>query len=113
MNAEEGGGEIGIEDGVPVGALHAHDELVARDAGIVDEDVDLAEAGDRRFDGGLHLVFVGDVHGEGGGFAAGGADRGGEFFQLLLIARRYGNAGSLTREVERAGVADALRGSGD
>ncbi len=43
LDAEIGGSEIGLQDGVPVGALHAHDELVAGDAGVVDQDVDFAE----------------------------------------------------------------------
>ena len=46
LRAQVGGSEVGIEDRVPVGALHSHDELIARDAGVVDEDVNLAKLGE-------------------------------------------------------------------
>ena len=36
-----------------------------------------------------------------------------QFVELLLVARRDRDAGSLARQMERAGVTDALRGSGD
>ena len=74
LDAEIGGGEIGLEDGVPVGALHAHDQLVAGDAGVVDQDVDFAELGDCGFDCGFNLVFVGYVERECGRLAACGGD---------------------------------------
>ena len=57
LGAEVGGSQIGIEHGVPVGALHAHDQLVAGDAGVVNQDVNLAELRERSFEGGFDLVF--------------------------------------------------------
>ena len=79
LNAEIGRSEIGLQNGVPVGAFHAHDELVAGDAGIVDQDVDFAELGDDGFDGGFNLLFVGNVESECGCCAAGGGDFGDQF----------------------------------
>ena len=113
LDAEICGGQIGLQDGVPVGALHAHDELVAGDAGVVDQDVDLAELGDGGLDGGFDLLFVGDVERKGGGLAAGGGDFGDQFVQLLLIARGGGHGGAVFGEAQGAGASDALRGAGD
>jgi hypothetical protein len=75
-----------LQHGIPVGALHAHDQLVAGDAGVVDQDVDFAELGDGGFDGFLDLVFVGDVEGEGRGLAAGRGDFGDEVVEFFLSA---------------------------
>ena len=49
----EGGGQVDRDHLVPLLVLHAHEELVAGDAGIVDEDVELAQ---RRLGGGHELV---------------------------------------------------------
>ena len=35
--------EVDIDDGVPLGLLHAEHEPVTGDAGVVDKDVDMAE----------------------------------------------------------------------
>ena len=37
-------GKVRVQNVIPVGALHAHHEAVAGDAGVVDEDFDLTEA---------------------------------------------------------------------
>ena len=102
-----------MEDGVPVGALHAHDELVAGDAGVVDQDVDFAELGDDGFDRGFDLLFVGDVESEGGGLAAGGGDFADQFVQFFLIASGYGHGRAVFGEAQGAGASDALRRAGD
>ena len=39
-------GQIGGDDRVPVLALHAHQQLIARDAGVADQDVEPAVARD-------------------------------------------------------------------
>lgn len=57
----EGSFEIGVEDGVPVFGFHPHDEVIAGDAGVIDEDVDAAEVGDDLFSGFLDGVEVGDI----------------------------------------------------
>src|SRR5207342_1908446 len=43
-------GEVGVEDGVPVLVLHPHQQVVAGDAGIVDEDRNGSELGGDRID---------------------------------------------------------------
>ena len=91
LDAEVRRGEIGLQHRVPVGAFHAHDELIAGDAGVVDQDVDLCRTGRWRFDGGLDLLFVGNIEGEGCGLAARGRDFADQFIQLLPIARGDGD----------------------
>ncbi len=87
--------------------------MVAGDAGVVDEDVDLAELGEGLFDSGLDLVFVGYVDNEGGGLASGGGDGGDEFVELLAVAGGGGDGRAFAGEGQGAGVADALGRSGD
>ena len=62
LNAQISRGEIRLQHAHPSRhALHAHDELVAGDAGIIHQNIDLAELRRGRLDGGLDLLFVGDV----------------------------------------------------
>ena len=60
-----GGGEVALEvdgdDGVPLVLGHVDDHPVAQDAGVVDEDVEVAERLDRRVDQPLGALPVGDV----------------------------------------------------
>jgi hypothetical protein len=101
--------EIGLQDGVPIGALHAHDELVAGDAGIVHQDVNLVELGDRGFNGGLDLLFIGDVESERCRLSAGRGNFVYQLIQLVLIARGDGDCRARRGESQRAGPSDALR----
>ena len=39
----ENRGEVGRDHVIPVGVLHAHEEAVARDAGVIHEDIELTE----------------------------------------------------------------------
>src|SRR5690606_8075866 len=41
----EDGAEVDVDDRRPAGLVHVHEELVPGDSGIVDDDVDTAEAG--------------------------------------------------------------------
>ena len=60
----EGGGEIDRDDLIPLVVLHAHEEIVARDAGIVDENVDRrAERGLGRLGQRLDRVLVAEIAG--------------------------------------------------
>ena len=62
LRADERAGQIHLEHAVPVLALHAHQQLVAGDAGVVHEDVDAAvlreDLAERRLGG----RRVGHVH---------------------------------------------------
>src|SRR3546814_4263589 len=54
LAAAEDAGEVGVEDRLPVLVLHPHQQVVAGDAGVVDEDRDradvLADGIDQRLD---------------------------------------------------------------
>ena len=70
----EGRGQVGGDDLVPVGALHAQHQLVAGDAGVADQDVEAAVAGDDVGDDRRGGGAVGHVEGHGLGAAARGRD---------------------------------------
>ena len=63
-----------VEHGVEQVRLHVVERLVAQDAGVVDDDVDLAEGVDGGLDDGLAALGRGDRVGVGDGLAAGGLD---------------------------------------
>src|SRR5579863_2338724 len=113
LGEQEYASEVGREDVVPVGALHADGEIVAGDAGVVDEDFDFGEAVEDGFGSGLDGVFAGEIEGEGGGLTADRGDFGGDFSEFGFIAggKRDGSAGS--GKLNGAGAADALGGAGD
>ena len=59
---------------VPVRFLHAGDERIPQDAGIVDQDVESAELGDSLQHNAFRAAPGGDVLGAGDGGATGGGD---------------------------------------
>ena len=110
----EGTLEIGVEHGVPVLFLHAHEQAVAGDAGVVDEDVHGAHFIGDFFGEFLHGGVVGHVHGIGGG---GSGKLGVDFLRGFAAARStaadHRDLGSLRGE--RAGdfLTDSAASSGD
>src|SRR5271157_523814 len=113
LNREVGGSEIGLEDGIPVGALHAHDQLIAGDAGVVDQDIYLAELRDGGFDRGLDLLFVADIESKCARLAARSADFTDHFVQLFLIPCGDRNSRAVFGKAQGAGASNALRGASD
>ena len=111
LSHEEGSGEIGREDVVPVFALHAHGEDVAGDSGVVDEDVDGTEVGEGGFGAVADGLFAGDVEGEGVCASSGGVDGVGDFVELVEIAGGESDGCSTMGEFEGAGTAYALGSS--
>ena len=110
----EGSGQVGHQHRVPVGALHAHHQPVAGDAGVVDQHVDAPLFVQHRIDGGGRGLLVGDVdlppvH---GGSALGGAPlplrllRGGRTGQVVDGRR-------LAQQRRHHRRADAARAAGD
>src|SRR5207302_9353677 len=93
--------------------FHAHDELVTRDPGVVDQDIDLAKFGDNCFTGILDLLFIRNVHRERSRLAASAANVIHQFFQLFLITRGHGYGRTTLRQFESAGLANSLRRAGD
>ena len=106
-------GEVGANHRVPVFEFHAQGERVAGDGGVVDQDVELAEFREDLLESGFDLRGVGDVHGDGEGFAAGGFDFGNERGQLFGVARGDGDFRAGRGQRDRGGAANALRGAGD
>src|SRR5258708_4048300 len=111
QDAEMRGGQTRIQHCVPIRALHAHHELVASDAGIVHQEVDLANLGERRLDSRLHLLFVRHVDDENRGFASRRRNLDDQFVKFLPIARRYRDGCALPRQRQGAGMTDTLRRS--
>ena len=108
----ECGGEISGDHVVPILVRHRHDEFVAGNAGVIDEDLDraefgvdlLARLGDR---GG-----VGDVDLKGLGLQALGDDVVGHLHAGLGL-RDAKDGVAVGSESFRDGLADAATGSGD
>src|ERR1700736_3472173 len=105
--------QIGAEYSVPVGTLHAYDQLIACDPGVVDQNVDLAELSHRRFAGGLDLLFIADVNREGRRFPACPGNLLYQLIKLLLIARRQGDSSPSTGQLQRATPPNSLRRASD
>ncbi len=98
---------------VPILVGHPRDQRVARDAGVVDQDVQLAALFDHRVDDLLHAGRVGHVAGIDLGRAAGGADRVGRLGQLVDAASDAGHVGAGAGQRQRDRASDAARGAGD
>ena len=75
LRTHVGGCQVGIEHRVPVAALHSHDELVAGDARVVDENVDFAKLGNDGLEHRLKLLFIFYIGGESTGEDAGASTR--------------------------------------
>jgi hypothetical protein len=83
LRYEEGGGEIGVEDGVPLLLADGFEGVDGIDAGVVDEDVDGAELGLGGGDEAGDVLGVGDVCLDGDGLPAEGFDLLDDFVGLL------------------------------
>ena len=110
------------DDGVEVLLRHREDHLVAEDAGVVDDDVELAEGVDRLADDVLGPVEVGHVVVVGHRLAAPAADDVGHLLGRPLVRPFAGDRaaevvdddlGSLTGQLERLTPPDAVAGARD
>src|SRR5688572_19723263 len=109
----ENGTQIRRDDGIPVFRLHAQEQRVARDAGVVDEDGDRALPGFDVCDRHVAGSPIRHVEDE----AAADRTRG---FQSLVDGRntrvarcRTDDRSSSRAQCERDGASDAARGAGD
>ena len=75
---EERALEVDVDDGVPVGLGDVEELGGAKDAGVVDEDVDAAEGGDAGGERRVDLAAARDVAGEALARAPRGGELGGE-----------------------------------
>ena len=104
---------IGAQDGVPVFELHAQREGVARDRGVVHEDVEAPECCEHLLEAGFHLRRVGDVHRHGQRRASPRfdfRDQRGKFFR---IARGNSDFSARFSKHQRSGASDPLRRTGN
>ena len=72
--AEEHAGEVEVDHALPVGALHAHQQAVACDAGVVHQHIEAPFLFQHRFDQAFHLLFIGHVRLLSPGLAARSCD---------------------------------------
>ncbi len=83
------------------------------DAGVVDDDVDVAVGGEGEVGEGFHVVEAGDVEGAVFGVSAGGADFVGEGVEAVGAAGSEDDFVAEAGEVACGGFSDAAAGSGD
>ncbi len=113
LGDEEGALEVHRHDRVPLVLVHEQQDVVAGDAGVVDEDVHRAESllhGRGRF---LGFSFLGDV-----GLVEAGGQAGGLFDLLGRLRAVVGHVhdadlGPLRRQLQRDGLADPPGAAGD
>ena len=103
---------IDVDDGIPLGLAHAHDQAVFGDAGVVHQDVDAAEIGYNLLYHGLGSLEVGGVGGIGAHLHA----EGFQLFHRLLGGFvddqvRKGDVGALGGIFKGDGFADAPGGT--
>jgi hypothetical protein len=85
--------QVDVDDRVPVGLGHVDQDPVPQDAGVVDQDVEVAEGLDGGVDQPLAALPVADVVGVGHRLAAGGGD---------LVHHLLGRRPVVPRPVHRA-----------
>ena len=110
---EERPREVHRDDAVPVGGRDLVKAVGAQDGGHVDEDVEPSEALDAARDRGLDGRFVAHVADPGSDVGAGGAQRGLELRQRLLLHVDGEQPGALGGQPLGNGAADAGSGAGD
>ncbi len=98
---------------VPVVGRHLEQQVVAQDAGVVDEDGRRAELVGNAGDGALDALLVGDIAADGQGVAAGGLDGLDRCRASGFVEVEDGDLHAVRSEALGDGGADAARGSGD
>ena len=101
--------EVDVEHRVPLGLGQLVGEPVRADAGVVEQDVDPAEALDRVVDRLGHRGVVADVGDDGQAGAARSLDRRPQRVQLLGRAHRVRRVGERRGDVQRDDVVAVLR----
>ncbi len=110
----EDAAQVDVDDGVELGDRHLLQARVPGDAGVVDQGVDAAEAGQRAGDHRIDLRAVGHVDDDadaGGTAHRDGADLRHGGVDVVQVA--HDDAGAFARELQGGGQADALGGAGD
>ena len=106
---------VGAHDPLELGRVGlGHALAAAGDAGVVHEDVDVAEVGERRLDHGFVGLEVVDRRLVGGGPPAGGLDGAhGLLGRVGVLAVVDGDGGAVLGQGQRDGPADAPAAAGD
>jgi hypothetical protein len=112
LGEAEDTGEVDIDDSLPVFGGVVGGGGAADDAGVVDEDVNGAEAGDGFVDEAMADILVADVADEGDGMSAGGVDECLGFFWDGAGAVES-DVGASFGESEGDAGAEAARGTSD
>src|SRR5204863_8802011 len=86
LNAQVRTSKIRVQNGVPVGSLHPHHELIARNSGIVDKNVNLPKTVSSRLECRLDLFLLCNVHSEAGSLSTGRSNLGFDLLKLFEIA---------------------------
>ena len=97
--------QVDVEDAVVARRIDVHDLHRLRDAGVVDQDIDVAERLDARVDGGFALVELGDVANEADMIAA---KRGCRLNGGVAVDIENGDAGAVFGEQPCGCKADAV-----
>ncbi|KAI3480794.1 hypothetical protein L1887_57061 [Cichorium endivia] len=109
----EGGGDVAVEHELEGGVVGGVGHLVGGEAGVVDNDVELAPLVDGGLDDALAKVLVHDVAGVGDGRATGLDDLGGNIGCLLSVQVRDDDVGAVASEELGGGRSDTLASTGD
>ena len=97
----------------PVGERVAHERIDDLDAGVRDEDVDRAEFFGHAVDAAVHGLFIGHVHTQANGLAAGIGDFLGDGLGAVFVQVNDGDGRARTGEREGDLLADAAGGTRD
>ena len=113
LGAEEDAVDVDRHALAPALQRHLRQRLDDADAGIVHEHVEAAEAVDDCRDRGLPIGFLGDVEGDEHRLRAACRELGRERLAALLVDIGERDRRAFRRERAGAGLADALRSTGD
>ena len=113
LRAQEGAGEVGVDDAVPFLEIERVRGLADVDAGIVDEDVDPAELAADALDHARDRGLVGDVGGDRDRLDAAPRELGDRRVRFLLVAPDDRDAGAGVRQPARHAEPDAAIAAGD
>lgn len=102
--------EVDVEHGIPLVFFHPHQQVVPRDARIVDEDVDFAPRVEHGFDQCIHRFGIGHVGLSRDGLAALGANfLGHGLGGFRALAGAQGDIGPFACKAQSNGLANAAR----
>ena len=106
-------GQVDVEDRVPLLVAHLLDDRVPGVAGIVHDDMAVAERVDRRLDDAIAEVGLGDVAVAGHRLAAHLDDLGDGLLRRRIVDIVDHDAGAVAHQTQRDFLADAASRTGD